>query len=224
MPGQGLLLVMTDIPAGTEAEFNRWYDEEHMRDMAAFPGILSARRYRIVEGGPKYLAMYELEDPGVLERPEYQKISGWSPAAHPTSIRMSKQYFNTIRGVYQHLLTLPSPEPTDVSRARGLLLRGLNIDKAHQGEFDDWYLTEHMPNLAGVPGTVRARRYQLAPGASNLMGNPPPYMAVYEVEHPRVVSSAAWEKAAMTPWTMHMRKHFIPPSHLRNIYECIFPK
>lgn len=223
MPGKGLLLVMTDIPTDIEPEFNRWYDEEHMRDMGAFPGILSTRRYRIVDGGPKYLAMYELEDPGVVERQEYQYISGWSPTADPLSIRMSKQYFNTIRGVYQHLLTLPSPEPTDVSGARGLLLRGLNIDKAHEEEFEDWYVTEHIPNLSRVPGVVRARRYMLSPEASNLKGNPAPYMAVYEVEEPQVVRTEAWDRAAMTPWTMHMRKHFTPPS-LRNVYERIFPK
>ncbi len=63
-------MLMTDIPADIEQKFNRWYDQEHIRDLLGFPGILSARRYRIVEGQPKDLALYDLENPGVVEGPE----------------------------------------------------------------------------------------------------------------------------------------------------------
>ncbi len=222
MPGQGLLLVMTDIPADVEKEFNRWYNEEHMHDMLAFPGILSARRYRIVEGQPTYLAMYDLKDPGVVEQPEYQYVSGWSPLANPLSISMSNRYFNTIRGVYQHVLTLPSPELTDVSGARGLMLRGLDIDKEHEEEFEDWYNTEHLPNLSRVPGVLRARRYRLNAEASHLKGDPPVYMAAYEMERCQVLESEEWQRAADTPWTRRVRCYFRNPS-LRNVYERIFP-
>lgn len=222
MPGQGLLLVMTDIPAGIEPEFNRWYGEEHMRDMLTFQGVLSARRYRIVEGQPTYLAMYDLTDPDVVEQPEYQYVSGWSPLANPLSISMSKCYFNTIRGVYQHLRTLPSPEPTDVSRARGLMLRGLGVDPEHTDEFDDWYNSEHLPNLSRVPGVLRARRYSLNAKASHLKGDPPLYMAVYEVESCDVLQGEEWQRATDTPWTNRVRRFFSGPS-LRNVYERIFP-
>jgi hypothetical protein len=30
--GTGLLMVWTDVPAEHEAEFNRWYNEEHMME------------------------------------------------------------------------------------------------------------------------------------------------------------------------------------------------
>jgi hypothetical protein len=222
MPAQGLLLVMTDIPADIENEFNRWYNEEHMRDMLAFPGVLSARRYRIVEGKPTYLAMYDLQDPSVVERPEYQYVSGWSPLAHPLSVSMSNRYFNTVRGVYKHVLTLPSPEPMDVSGARGLMLRGLDVDAEHEEEFDDWYNTEHLPNLSRVPGVFRARRYRLNAEASNLKGNPPVYMATYELEQCEVLESEQWQHAADTPWTRRVRRFFRAPS-LRNVYTRIFP-
>jgi hypothetical protein len=222
MPEQGLLLVMTDIPAEIEDEFNRWYNEEHMRDLLAFPGILSARRYRIVEGKPTYLAMYDLRDPSVVEQPEYQYVSGWSPLAHPLSISMSKRYFNIVRGVYQHVLTLPSPETTDVSGARGLMLRGLGTDKEHVEELDDWYNTEHLPNLSRVPGVLRARRYQLNAEATHLMGDPPSYMAVYELEQCEVLETEVWQRAVDTPWTQRVRRFFRAPM-LRNVYNRIFP-
>ena len=58
---RGLLLVMGEPHPDAEAEFNRWYDEEHLKERIACPGILGARRFRAVEGTPRYLALYELE-------------------------------------------------------------------------------------------------------------------------------------------------------------------
>src|SRR3989442_11111702 len=58
--GRGLLMVYVDAPATYEDEFNRWYNEEHIPERLAIPGVLNAARYQAVEGGPKYLACYEL--------------------------------------------------------------------------------------------------------------------------------------------------------------------
>src|SRR5947208_12513380 len=46
-----------------EAEFNRWYNEEHLAERLAIPGFLNGARYEAVKGGPKHLAVYELESP-----------------------------------------------------------------------------------------------------------------------------------------------------------------
>jgi hypothetical protein len=43
-PGRGLLLVMIDIDPAYEAEFNRWYKEEHYPERMACPGFLTGRR------------------------------------------------------------------------------------------------------------------------------------------------------------------------------------
>jgi hypothetical protein len=59
-------MVWSDVDAEFEAEFNRWYDEEHIARLLEVPGFLSAGRYVALRGGPKYLAMYELEDHNVL--------------------------------------------------------------------------------------------------------------------------------------------------------------
>jgi hypothetical protein len=48
-------------------EFNRWYDEKHLPDVCAVPGIVGARRYRMLQPDgagaavPTYLAVYDLE-------------------------------------------------------------------------------------------------------------------------------------------------------------------
>ena len=67
--GTGLLMVWVDVPAEQEHEFNHWYNEEHLAELLAVPGVLSAARYEAVRSGPKHLACYELESPAVMESP-----------------------------------------------------------------------------------------------------------------------------------------------------------
>jgi hypothetical protein len=105
---RALLLVMMDIDPEHEAEFERWYTEEHLPDRAHCPGFLSARRFQAIEGGPKYMAFYELEGPEVLESDEYRKIryTDWTRAMEP-------RFKNFVRNVYVEI----TPEPTQRRRA-----------------------------------------------------------------------------------------------------------
>jgi hypothetical protein len=82
---RGLLLVMMDIHPEHEEEFERWYAEEHLPDRANCPGFLTARRFRAIEGGPKYMAFYDLDGPEVLESEAYRKIrtTPWTRAMEP---------------------------------------------------------------------------------------------------------------------------------------------
>ncbi|MCK9876723.1 hypothetical protein MXD61_09130 [Frankia sp. AgPm24] len=67
---KGILLVQSrPISPEAEAEYNRWYDEEHIPDVLKVPGIVSARRLRARDAGPirvsgeaqPYIIVYELE-------------------------------------------------------------------------------------------------------------------------------------------------------------------
>jgi hypothetical protein len=40
-----MLLTSMDIDPADEAEFNRWYDREHLEERVAIDGFLEARRY-----------------------------------------------------------------------------------------------------------------------------------------------------------------------------------
>ena len=70
---RGLLLTLTEPPAGMEEEFNAWYDEEHLAERLAIPGFRSAQRWvaDVAPGTGKYLATYELDSLGVLSSAEY---------------------------------------------------------------------------------------------------------------------------------------------------------
>ena len=67
MAGKGMLLTSMDIDAADEAEFNRWYDREHLEERVAIDGFLEARRYVAHDGNPKYLSLYSTETFEVLD-------------------------------------------------------------------------------------------------------------------------------------------------------------
>jgi hypothetical protein len=65
-----LFIVKATIPADKEAAFNRWYNEEHVPQVLQFPGLVSARRYKALEGEDRfqYMAVYELQDEATYRR------------------------------------------------------------------------------------------------------------------------------------------------------------
>jgi len=94
----GLLVVMVDVDPEDEDELNRWYDEEHIAERLGIPGFVRVRRYKAVEGSPKYLALYELESPDVVQSEEYQYMKG--PGQTPWTDRIESKYREFIRNVY----------------------------------------------------------------------------------------------------------------------------
>ena len=82
--GKGMLLTSMNIDAAHEAEFNRWYDREHLEERVAIDGFLEARRYVAHDGNPKYLSLYSTETFEVLDSPAYRTAlanqTTWSKA------------------------------------------------------------------------------------------------------------------------------------------------
>ena len=67
-------VVLTKPTGDRDAEFNRWYDEQHLPEVLAVPGFTAATRYQVLSRLPdagtpdwRYLAIYEIEadDPQV---------------------------------------------------------------------------------------------------------------------------------------------------------------
>src|SRR3984957_18007130 len=94
--GKGMLLTSMDIDEADEAEFNRWYDREHLEERVAIDGFLEARRYVAHAGSPKYLSLYSTATFDVLDSPAYRTAlasqTDWSKAN-------IARFKNMIRGV-----------------------------------------------------------------------------------------------------------------------------
>ena len=72
LAGKGILLTSMDIDPSHEAEFNRWYDREHLEERVAIEGFLEARRYVADQASPKYLSLYSTKSFDVLDSPAYR--------------------------------------------------------------------------------------------------------------------------------------------------------
>jgi hypothetical protein len=84
LAGKGMLLTSMDIDPSDEADFNRWYDREHLLERVAIEGFLEARRYVAHQGSPKYLCLYSTATFEVLDSPAYRTAlmnpTDWSKA------------------------------------------------------------------------------------------------------------------------------------------------
>lgn len=84
MAGKGMLLTSMDIDAAHEAEFNRWYNREHLEERVAIEGFLEARRYVAQIGKPKYLSLYSTATFEALDSEAYRTAlenqTKWSKA------------------------------------------------------------------------------------------------------------------------------------------------
>lgn len=62
-------LVLSVPCEGEDTEFNRWYSDEHLPDVLSVPGVVSARRFRILDARSQvdslprwsYVAIYTIE-------------------------------------------------------------------------------------------------------------------------------------------------------------------
>ena len=77
-----IMVVATECEPGHEAEFHEWYEQVHIPDLLAIPGIRSAQRYRSTrdDGSHRWLAIYELvDDPDEVNRRIAEKPMFRSP-------------------------------------------------------------------------------------------------------------------------------------------------
>ena len=58
------LIVYTSPVDGREAEYHAWYDDVHLAEFSALPGVISGRRFKVIspapDGKPTFAALYEV--------------------------------------------------------------------------------------------------------------------------------------------------------------------
>jgi hypothetical protein len=193
---KGILIAAMDFSDVAADEFHDWYDLEHIPERLRVPGFLNAERW-IGSANPKAsVALYDLDTVGVLHSAPYLAVGGANGT--PWTKRVTGRTKSIIR------LEGEQVRPGDATAPEGaaaLLLIAMNPAPEAEGEFNEWYNTEHLPALAGVPGVLCARRYR-GTGATQR------YAATYHFANPDVPNSAAWKTAGGTPWTERMRPHF----------------
>ena len=61
------------VPDTVDREWNEWYNGEYIPGYRKVPGVIHARRFRVVEGETRYATVYEFEHETVSETAEWNK-------------------------------------------------------------------------------------------------------------------------------------------------------
>jgi hypothetical protein len=95
--GPGILAIFNDCRAGREAEFEAWFQGEHLPERLSVPGFLFGRRHKAISGACGYFNFYLVETPEVLtSRPYLERLDNPTPM---TRTIMSEVFVNMNRTV-----------------------------------------------------------------------------------------------------------------------------
>ncbi|MGP4110596.1 hypothetical protein ACTWP5_06730 [Streptomyces sp. 4N509B] len=179
---QGMLFSQMEPPPGREEEFHAWYDEEHIPARLAISGFAAASRYEVVDGSPRWLAVYELSDMAALATPEYRTLK-----TDPSD--RTRDMLSSVTGFTRFTCTLVSDSGPAGDHTH-LAVVAFAVPEEDEERFDDWYETEHSPLLLRAADWLRVRRYRVVDGD----GGPWTHFAVHELASAEVMDSP--ERAA----------------------------
>jgi len=101
--GDYAYLVMMDIPAELEDEFNRVYDTQHVPNIVKAQGVNSCTRYKVEstnnEGMARYAALYDIDSPDVPTSDGWiaeSEKGDWAPNIRPHATNRSHTTYKKV--------------------------------------------------------------------------------------------------------------------------------
>ncbi len=95
MSEPGILAIWNDCVTGREADFEAWFQGEHLFERLAVPGFLFGRRHEAISGANRYFNFYLTESPAVLTSKAYlERLDNPTPM---TRMIMSDVFINMNR-------------------------------------------------------------------------------------------------------------------------------
>lgn len=80
--GRGMLITWMDVDSADEADFNLWYDREHLAERVGIEGFMEARRWIAVQAPTRYFCTYSTDTFQALNSPAYKAVlanqTAWS--------------------------------------------------------------------------------------------------------------------------------------------------
>ena len=102
MTQPGILAIWNDCRAGREAEFEAWFQGEHLIERLAVPGFLFGRRHEAISGSSGYFNFYLVESPAVLtSKPYLERLDNPTPMTRKV---MSEIFINVNRTICRRAL------------------------------------------------------------------------------------------------------------------------
>ena len=200
-----IYFVQMDIPASLDAELNRIYDTEHVPMLSKVPGVRRIARYRREHSNDsrmqKYLAVYDIDSPAVVDSKAWDEGSAWGDWAtkiRPHTTSRHHSFFEKVGEFGPGRAATPY-----------IYIVQMDIPAAHEAEFNRVYDSEHAPLLSKVCG--KGIRYRLEKSNDSRMQK---YMVIYEIASPSVLDSNEWQEAgARGDWATKIRPHTTSRHH-----------
>ena len=93
----GILAIFNNAAPGREAEFEEWFQHEHLAERLAVPGFLLGRRYEAVSGQPQYFNLYLTQSADVLKSAAYiERLNHPTPMTHKIMSEIFKDMIRTV--------------------------------------------------------------------------------------------------------------------------------
>ena len=93
----GILAIFNNAAPGREAEFEEWFQHEHLAERIAVPGFLLGRRYEALSGQPRYFNFYLTQSADVLKSAAYlERLDHPTPMTHKIMSEIFKDMIRTV--------------------------------------------------------------------------------------------------------------------------------
>lgn len=202
-PRPVLVTVEAFVEPAEEAEFNRWYDDEHMPQSIACPGFVAGARYRSIDEKPRqYLSLYIVESEAAMETRELAAIRGFGELS--PYVRYERRIFRPAPGLKVNDLHGESGFPP----RPGIGIVKATVEAEREGEFNRWYSEKHMPQALSCPGFRAGARYASSDPLAKT------YLALYVIdgkeafESPELAAIRGFDH--LTPYVTYQRRIYNP--------------
>jgi hypothetical protein len=197
--GDGILQLRWEVAPDREDEFNRWYDEEHLGDVVAVPGVLGGRRFirtsdaAFVKDTPwRYLTLYEMTDVDVPQNDAFRRL-GAEPSEWTRAVAFDLPMDRAVLALHGTSHTTADAVPA------GSAILHVTMD-VRPDVFDDflaWHTDDHLPAVTSAPGVLAGRRFVDTTTAGEVRR----VVAIYELADESIATSQAFLEAGRpTPW------------------------
>ena len=177
---KGILIALTNCTdPQQEADFNRWYDQMHLKDVVESGAVTHPLRFRNIQetlgpGEPRYLALYESDW-------EDQKAAYEAIARNRDRLTQAGRMHPTLDSVLSAQYCGIGPEARSSrseARVAGLLMVTCECkDPEQELDFNEWYNHVHLPEILDTGVFHTAYRYHLVTPPGH-----PRYLALYETD------------------------------------------
>ncbi|CCM04455.1 uncharacterized protein FIBRA_06635 [Fibroporia radiculosa] len=208
MAPPAFLLVFSDPGSGVdEAEYNDWYENEHIPLRVNTPTFLNWTRWKAADGEkPTYGASYDLESYEATKKPPYTTLAETRSDREKEILKKLQVLDRRHYELYEGPSYPPSTLYDEHTPAPYVVFVSLGVKPEDEDEFNKWYDEEHIPLLAKAPGWIRSRRLVLKDwGQMGLEGQkgqkePPKFLTVHEWQSLDGLQSEEYKAAMNTAW------------------------